>query len=109
MKAVLNTGALVKTIAEARLAGADIEKLAYFFHWILAEEIIVACQKARKESGRGTVALSGGVFQNQLLLKMVDEGLQKEGFKVLRHRLVPPNDGGIALGQAVYAMGSLKS
>ena len=109
VKAVLNTGALVKTIAEARLAGADTEKLAYFFHWILAEEIIVACQKARKESGRGTAALSGGVFQNQLLLKMVDEGLQKEGFKVLRHRLVPPNDGGIALGQAVYAMGSLKS
>lgn len=109
VKAVLNTGALVKTIAEARLAGADIEKLAYFFHWILAEEIIMACQKARKESGRGTVALSGGVFQNQLLLKMVDDGLQKEGFKVLRHRLVPPNDGGIALGQAVYAMGSLKS
>ena len=104
VKAVLNTGALVKTIAEARLAGADTEKLAYFFHWILAEEIIVACQKARKESGRGTAALSGGVFQNQLLLKMVDEGLQKEGFKVLRHRLVPPNDGGIALGQAVYAM-----
>lgn len=109
VKAVLNTGALVKTIAEARLAGADTEKLAYFFHWILAEEIIVACQKAGKESGRGTVALSGGVFQNQLLLKMVDEGLQKEGFKVLRHCLVPPNDGGIALGQAVYAMGSLKS
>lgn len=109
VKAVLNTGALVKTIAEARLAGADTEKLAYFFHWILAEEIIVACQKAGKESGRGTVALSGGVFQNQLLLKMVDEGLQNEGFKVLRHCLVPPNDGGIALGQAVYAMGSLKS
>ena len=109
VKAVLNTGALVKTIAEARLAGADTEKLAYFFHWILAEEIIATCQKARKESGRGTAALSGGVFQNQLLLKMVDEGLQKEGFKVLRHRLVPPNDGGIALGQAVYAMGSLKS
>ena len=109
VKAVLNTGALVKTIAEARLAGADTEKLAYFFHWILAEEIIVACQKAGKESRRGTVALSGGVFQNQLLLKMVDEGLQNEGFKVLRHCLVPPNDGGIALGQAVYAMGSLKS
>ena len=104
VKAVLNTGALVKTIAEARLAGADTEKLAYIFHWILAEEIIAACQKAGKESGRGTAALSGGVFQNQLLLKMVDEGLQKEGFKVLRHRLVPPNDGGIALGQAVYAM-----
>lgn len=109
VKAVLNTGTLVKAIAEARIAGEDTEKLAYFFHWILAEEIIAACQKAGKESGRGTAALSGGVFQNQLLLKMVDEGLQKEGFKVLRHRLVPPNDGGIALGQAVYAMGFLKS
>ena len=109
VKAVLNTGTLVKAIAEARIAGEDTEKLAYFFHWILAEEIIAACQKARKESGRGTAALSGGVFQNQLLLKMVDEGLQKEGFKVLKHSLVPPNDGGIALGQAVYAMGFLKS
>ena len=103
-KVILNTGEMVKVIAEARLAGEDAEKLAYFFHWILAEEIIAACQKARKESGRSTAALSGGVFQNQLLLKMVDEGLQKEGFKVLRHSLVPPNDGGIALGQAVYAM-----
>ncbi len=104
VKTVLNTGALVKAIAEARFAGEDPDKLAYFFHWILAEEIIAACQKAKKESGRRTAALSGGVFQNQLLLRMVDEGLQKEGFKVLRHRLVPPNDGGIALGQAVYAM-----
>lgn len=104
MQAVLNTGTLVKAIAEARLAGEDTGRLAYFFHWMLAEEIIAACQEARKESGRNTAALSGGVFQNQLLLKMVDEGLQKEDFKVLRHSLVPPNDGGIALGQAVYAM-----
>ena len=109
VKAVLNTGTLVKAIAEARIAGEDTEKLAYFFHWILAEEIIGACQKAGNVTGRGKASLSGGVFQNQLLLKMVDEGLQKEGFKVLRHRLVPPNDGGIALGQAVYAMGFLKS
>ena len=104
---VLNTGDLVKAIAEARLSGEDTEKLSYFFHWMLAEQIIAACLQARKESGRNVTALSGGVFQNQLLLKLVDKGLQKEGFKVLKHSLVPPNDGGIALGQAVYAMKSL--
>ena len=107
VKTVLNTGDLVKAIAEARLSGENTEKLAYFFHWMLAEQIIAACLQARKESGRNVTALSGGVFQNQLLLKMVDKGLQKEGFKVLKHSLVPPNDGGIALGQAVYAMKSL--
>ena len=45
-----------------------------------------------------------GVFQNRLLLRMVEEGLEKEHFTVLRHHLIPANDGGIALGQAAYAM-----
>jgi len=48
--------------------------------------------------------LSGGVFQNRLLLRLCDEALQQRGFTVLKHSLVPPNDGGIALGQAIYAM-----
>ena len=108
VKTVLNTGDLVKAIAEAKITGEDTGRLAYFFHWMLAEQIIEACQEARKESGRNVAALSGGVFQNQLLLKLVDKGLQKEGFKVLKHSLVPPNDGGIALGQAVYAMASFE-
>jgi hydrogenase maturation protein HypF len=43
------------------------------------------------------------VFQNRLLLSLTDTMLQARGFNVLRHSLVPPNDGGIALGQAVYA------
>ena len=51
-----------------------------------------------------TAALSGGVFQNRLLLRLCDEALQQRGFTVLKHSLVPPNDGGIALGQAIYAM-----
>jgi len=49
------------------------------------------------------VALSGGVFQNRLLLRLTTAALQKEGFDVLTHRLVPPNDGGVSLGQAVIA------
>jgi len=50
-----------------------------------------------------TVALSGGVFQNMLLLERTTDRLETQGFRVLRHRQVPPNDGGISLGQAVIA------
>ena len=50
------------------------------------------------------MALSGGVFQNRLLLELVDDGLTEMGVEVLKHSLIPPNDGGIALGQAVYGM-----
>ena len=66
--------------------------------------IRAACIRVRRETGRNLVALSGGVFQNQLLLGLTDELLTREGFRVLRHRMIPPNDGGIALGQAAYAM-----
>ena len=65
--------------------------------------ITAACDKIRSDSGVSVCALSGGVFQNKLLLKMTVARLEKQGFKVLTHSLIPPNDGGIALGQAVYA------
>lgn len=81
-----------------------IGKLAYGFHRALADEILVACEEAERQTGIRKVALSGGVFQNRLLLELVDDGLTEMGFKVLKHSLIPPNDGGIALGQAVYGM-----
>jgi hydrogenase maturation protein HypF len=49
------------------------------------------------------MALSGGIFQNRRLLKLATAALQKAGFDVLTHHLVPCNDGGISLGQAVVA------
>ena len=61
------------------------------------------CQLVSKDAGTKRVALSGGVFQNRLLLRLTTAALQREGFEVLTHRLVPPNDGGISLGQAVMA------
>lgn len=101
---ILNTGGLVEKIVERRLLGEDAGKLAYYFHKQLACQIVAACIRVRRQNGYEHVALSGGVFQNRLLLKLTDEMLEKEGFTVLKHSMVPPNDGGIALGQAVYAM-----
>lgn len=103
-KFVLNTGAIVNDLVQAKLAGEDSRKLAYEFHAALAEEIIAACEAAEQETGIRKVALSGGVFQNRLLLELVDDGLTEKGFEVLKHSLIPPNDGGIALGQAAYGM-----
>lgn len=101
---VLPTNDLVRKLLERRLAGDNPEELAYEFHDALAEMMSLACRKIREKSGRNTVALSGGCFQNLLLLEMVQERLEKAGFHVLIHHLVPPNDGGIALGQALYGM-----
>ena len=58
----------------------------------------------RQRTGLSTVALSGGVYQNLLLLDLTERALTKAGFTVIRHHLIPPNDGGLALGQALYGM-----
>ena len=106
---ILNTQLLVQQIVEAKLQGSDSDRLAYWFHKILAEQITAVCVEARNVSGRQKVALSGGVFQNRLLLRLTEERLTEEGFEVLRHRMVPPNDGGIAIGQAVYGLQQLQN
>ena len=105
---ILDTETLVQRIVEAKLQGADSDALAYLFHQMLAEQIVAACIEARKSSGRNKVALSGGVFQNRSLLRLTEEQLLQEGFEVLRHRMIPPNDGGIAIGQAAYGMNWLQ-
>lgn len=107
-RCLLNTEALVKQIVEEKLQGTDSGELAYLFHQTLAEQIVVACIEARKSSGRNKTALSGGVFQNRLLLRLTEERLGQEGFEVLRHHMIPPNDGGIAIGQAAYGMNRLQ-
>ena len=104
---ILNTQLLVQRIVEAKLQGADSGRLAYWFHEILVEQITAVCVEARNVSGRQKAVLSGGVFQNRLLLRLTEERLTEEGFEVLRHRMVPSNDGGIAVGQAAYGMAQL--
>ena len=103
----LPTLSLVKELAERKLAGENSNQLALHFHRRLAGMIVSACEKAREETGINTVALSGGVYQNKLLLDYSVTMLEERGFHVLRHHLLPPNDGGISLGQAVAAMRSM--
>lgn len=104
----LPTLSLVKEVAERKLAGENSNQLALHFHRRLAGMIVSVCEKAREETGINTVALSGGVYQNKLLLDYSVTMLEERGFHVLRHHLLPPNDGGISLGQAVAAMRSLQ-
>ncbi|MCI6538433.1 MAG: carbamoyltransferase HypF [Lachnospiraceae bacterium] len=103
-RCILNTETLVQQIVAAKLQGVDSGALAYLFHQTLAEQIVAVCMEARKSSGRNKVVLSGGVFQNRLLLRLTEEGLMQQGFDVLRHHMIPPNDGGIAIGQAAYGL-----
>ena len=104
----LETEELLQQIIEERMQGEEAGYLAYFFHQSLAEMITEACIRARESSNRNIVALSGGVFQNRLLLRLTESSLEEEGFQVLRHRMIPPNDGGIAIGQAAYGMYQLQ-
>lgn len=88
-----------------------VPQIAYRFHATIAELIVNMCIEVRKRSGIRTVALSGGVFQNRILLQLAIEKLQNIDFIVYINRQVPPNDAGISLGQAYVAqckLGSLR-
>ena len=78
-------------------------KIAMKFHRTMAEMVVQMCRRLAKVSGINRVALSGGVFQNRLLLRLTVAALEKAGFEVLTHSKVPTNDGGVSLGQAVIA------
>jgi hydrogenase maturation protein HypF len=81
----------------------DTAQKAYTFHKTLAEALSNMAEMARDVKNLNTVGLTGGVFQNTLLLRLTKELLEEKGFKTLIHRDVPPNDGGISLGQALLA------
>ena len=99
---VVATDRIIRYLAEEKLKGSDNRKLAYAFHYMLAKG--VAQMAMAKSDGIKTVALSGGCYQNKLLTGFTEKELKENGFDVLLHSMVPPNDGGIALGQALYGM-----
>ncbi|MBJ6727603.1 carbamoyltransferase HypF [Geomesophilobacter sediminis] len=83
--------------------GRSRADIARTFHRTVAEAVRASCGRIAAATGLTRVVLSGGVFQNRLLTEEVSELLQEGGLEVFRHRFVPPNDGGIALGQAAIA------
>ena len=94
---------LVRAVVEDLLAGVQPRTVAGRFHNGVALAIVEASEALREATGLHTVALSGGVFQNLLLLDRTVTWLRERGFRVLTHSRVPPNDGGISLGQAAVA------
>ena len=74
------------------------------FHTALAGMIAKTCELIREDTGLNVCALTGGVFQNRLLTTLVAGLLREAGFRVLLHGMIPPNDGGIGVGQALAAM-----
>ena len=98
---------LVSGVTVDLTSGCAVPVIAMKFHNTVAAITRDACLKIRQETGIGTVALSGGCFQNRLLLVKTLELLRSTGFRMVTHRQVPTNDGGISLGQAVIAAKAL--
>jgi hydrogenase maturation protein HypF len=100
---VVDTRPLVRAVAHDTGHATEVARIARRFHTTLAEIIAVVCLRLHTTTGIGAVALSGGVFLNALLTHDVMSRLGQEGFRVFRHQLVPPNDGGLSLGQLAIA------
>ena len=86
-------------------AGVPVGTVSAKFHNAMAQGATRACAEIARAEGIDLVVLSGGVFQNRLLLERTTEALERAGLRVLGPRLLPPNDGGVAFGQAVVAAG----
>lgn len=100
---IFDPSLMVRDIFEQHKKAADPAILAGRFHASLAAMTLDVCEELRSRTALKRVVLSGGVFQNCLLTEMTLARLEDSGFEVLMHSLVPPNDGGLALGQAVVA------
>jgi hydrogenase maturation protein HypF len=100
---------LVRAAVADREAGVPAELIATRFHHGLADAIVRICVMLRETTGVDVAALSGGVFQNVLLLEHTVASLEQSGFHVLTHHRVPPNDAGISLGQIAVAGATVQS
>ena len=100
---VLDFGPAIHAILAERHHGVAVREISAKFHNTIAESIVQICKVLRDQRGLDVVALSGGVFQNEWLLRRTVETLQLRQFRVFTNTAVPPNDGGLALGQAAVA------
>jgi len=100
---VADPAPVLAAVAADVVAGVPAGSVARRFHRAVVGLVREVCAAARARTGIGTVALTGGVFCNALLTEGCSAVLRRDGFTVLRHRKVPPNDGGLALGQLIVA------
>ncbi|HME07574.1 MAG TPA: carbamoyltransferase HypF [Bryobacteraceae bacterium] len=93
----------IQSVVQDALQGTPVPVISGRFHRTMGQVVVDACDRIRESEGLNRVCLSGGAFQNLRLLKYSADGLRGRGFEVFIHRRVPPNDGGLSLGQAVIA------
>ena len=96
---VADPGPVIRAVASDVLAGVPAPQIARGFHDAVTWLVVDLAEACREQTGLALVALGGGVFQNALLAEAVEKALSDKGFTVLLPRALPPNDGGIALGQ----------
>jgi hydrogenase maturation protein HypF len=106
--AVIDAAPVVRGVVDDMRAGTPAPVVAGRFHATMAAAILTGCRRIRRATGLSRVVLSGGVFQNVTLVGEAVRALGRAGFEVFTHHLVPPNDGGIALGQAAVAHARLQ-
>lgn len=104
----LDVAPSIRAVVEDLQRGISVAQVAGRFHSTIAELLASACERVRAETHVNVVALSGGVFQNRRLLEGLVARLQSAGFSVYTNRDVPPNDGGLSLGQAAVAAARLQ-
>ncbi|WP_025690874.1 carbamoyltransferase HypF [Paenibacillus zanthoxyli] len=101
----IGTAPLIRELVREIRDGMSVSGISGEFHRTLAAIVADVCGRIRSERGLNEVALSGGVFQNRLLLAFTVDELERSGFRVWLHSKVPANDGGLSLGQAAIALG----
>jgi hydrogenase maturation protein HypF len=97
---VIDFSETLRAVVREKGAGADLRVIAAKIHSTVAAAVVETVAGISGRTGIGDVALSGGVFQNRLLLGLTLEGLRREGLEPHFNTRVPPNDAGISLGQA---------
>ncbi|MEM9610429.1 MAG: carbamoyltransferase HypF [Actinomycetota bacterium] len=102
-RATADPAPVLRALVDDLAAGTAAPVLAWRFHLAVVDLVVRLAKDIRRNRSLDTVALSGGVFQNALLTERCVAALEVDGFRVLTHSLVPPNDGGLALGQAWIA------
>jgi hydrogenase maturation protein HypF len=101
---IISAAPIFQSAEDAMSAGIDSRQIALGFHYAVADMILEVCGRIRQQEAIDSVALTGGVFQNKILMERTLELLRSEGFKPYYNISVGPNDGGVCLGQNLIGM-----